>query len=722
MNAAKHEAEEDTWAQLEPHNGSHSAAEQIDWSSFINLEYDPSISLALPSNAPATTESAPHIVTNEPQIFSPDHTPPSIEDDFDFAMFDFPSMEEWWAELPDEVRSGDWVSPTETATVSGHTPKSDSNYSAYANEHPPNLRNEGNDGKRRRRMPPEARRLLTEYFDRHREDPYVPKEEVQQLATDTGLSIRQVQIFFANARARKLPHPVAGCRGVDIPAPSNQQAPMERFLSSSPEDEGISEDAVRAAASKVVWSIKPARARKGRTPSVRSSLQSSTSNSSAASMDSLDSRGSRKGRKRQREPSRNVAKTIFRKPSSPSRKYQCTFCTIDFEQKYDWKRHEESVHFPQKEWVCMPNGPVEDSRCVFCDVGNLDDEHLKSHKSLACSEARSELRTFQRKDKLAQHIKQVHSCQPPKAIKNWCRPIERKVLLLCGFCSLPLPDWKTRADHLSTHFTSSTPMTFWLPELLGGIWPDDALTRSFITSRFSATPNTAGPVPCSVEACPARFPHLRNLTLHRRQAHNIYHPTDAKVVMAKPSTGRHSQRLINLAQQTSRIQITRTDGPSTGAASQSQKPDYITASSAVSTDTRRPLITIQPDEPGCGGSASASASAPHPAWRSVLNNSVVAGARAPVPNPLTRQPVGTARGEVPSLRPSNLGRVGISHAEVAGQAHAHARARAWDGPPVEAIRSILTANREGAGGVRVPVQGMLHSLEQFAEGEAWPRP
>lgn len=446
MNTAKHEIEEDIVAQVELANGTFLATEQIDWSSFVDLEYDPSISFALPGNTPEITEWAPHKPSNDPQSSSPNRIPPSIEDVSQCAIFDFPSMEKWWAELPDEVRSGDWVSPADAATLSGHTPNSDSNYSACGNENFPNLRDEGNVGKRKRRMPPEARRLLTECFERHREDPYVPKEEIQQLAYDTGLSIRQLQVFFANSRARNLPHPAPEYKGVDIPAPANQQGPMERFLSSSPEDEGISEDAVREAATKVDRPIKPARARKGRTPSVRSSSQSSTSNSSAASMDSLDSRGSRKGRKRQREPSHNVAKTVFRKPSSPSRKYQCTFCTIDFEQKHDWKRHEESVHFPQKDWVCMPNGPVEDSKCVFCGLDGADDEHLTLHKSIACSETPRELRTFQRKDKLVQHIKQVHSVQSPKVGKNWCSPIERKVLLLCGFCSLALSDWKMRAE------------------------------------------------------------------------------------------------------------------------------------------------------------------------------------------------------------------------------------------------------------------------------------
>lgn len=426
--------------------GDRVATEQIDWSSFIDFEYDPTNTVASAAGQSASNDRPVETSLNPTQISDPNSIESTIQDIPALDTFDFPSIEEWWAGLPNESQPGDWVSPNESAILPGDTPYSDSNSSAYADVYSPSVGSEGSGTKRRRRMPPDAKRLLTDCFERHRRDPYIPKEEVQQLATDTGLSIRQVQTFFANARARKLPRAGKASAGVNIPALPNQQGPMERFLSSSPEDEGISEEAVRAAANTLNRPIKPARSRKGRAPSVRSSSQNSTSNSSSASMDSLDSRGSRKGRKRQREPSKTVAKSIFRRPSSPSRKYQCTFCHLDFEQKYDWKRHEESVHFPQKEWVCMPNGPIENSQCVFCGSVKVDEEHLKSHKSITCSEAPRTLRTFQRKDKLVQHIKQVHGCPAPNMIKEWCKPIERKLLLLCGFCCLALPDWKTRAE------------------------------------------------------------------------------------------------------------------------------------------------------------------------------------------------------------------------------------------------------------------------------------
>jgi hypothetical protein len=274
-------------------------------------------------------------------------------------------------------------------------------------------------------------------------------------------------------------------------------------------------------------------------------------------------------------------------------------------------------------------------------------------------------------------------------------------------------------------------MTMWLPELIGGIWPNDDLTRSYIRNRFSATEDPDGQVTC--EACPARFLNLRNLTLHRRQIHNIYLPTDSKVVMSKPATG-HSQRLINLAQQTSRIQIARMDAPA-GTTPQNvvphgalvEKPDYTAIFSTVGNSKplpmgMRPAINRQLDEPEHRGFASA----PHAVWRSVLNSNTVASPRVPTTSPFAQQPTARASASARGmLRPSNLGRTGLSHAEVASEATAHSEPLAGrqQGPPVDAIRSILTGNREGVGGVGVPVQGMLHSLEQGGGAEgAWPRP
>lgn len=338
--------------------------------------------------------------------------------------------------------------------------------------------------------------LLDECFERHREDPYVPQDEITELSSQTGLSIRQVRTYFANARevilkysvmpiansisrARKLP-PVLSPRSPSQPQTSlpidirsskdAQQDPMERFLSSSPEDEGIPEEAVRKAAGTFIQPRSTSRRRcisMSDTMSVSDTAFSSGSSSSAGSIDSANSRGPRRGRKRQREPTQKTLETVIRKRSDPLKKYQCTFCTSDFAQKYDWRRHEESVHFPQKEWVCMPDGPTHNSRCVFCDLQHPDEKHLESHNCIQCSKAPHSQRTFLRKDKLIQHIGQVHGCPHPKGIKDWCRPVQQSVTLICGLCGLIQQSWNARAEcvHLLPLFLSLLFSFFFRPRL-----------------------------------------------------------------------------------------------------------------------------------------------------------------------------------------------------------------------------------------------------------------
>ncbi|KAF1967501.1 hypothetical protein BU23DRAFT_602813 [Bimuria novae-zelandiae CBS 107.79] len=735
MDASNNEKRENSWNSITPHGADHAEAEQIDWNSFVNLEYDPTIPAAS-TTGPLEANEECHKHVSQSTGFSTFDPTLDMNNLSSFAALEFPSMDEWWAELPSNTDPGESEHWTTASLSQENTHCSDSASSAYADWQSPELEDEGGDRKRRRRLPPKAKRLLTDCFESHRGDPYIPKEELQELATNTGLSLRQVQTFFANARARKLPRPSTEGGAIDIAAPTNQQGPMERFLSSSPEDEGISEDVVGAAANQMKRPIKPARSRKGVASSVRSNSQSSASASSSASMDSLASRDSRKGRKRQRKSAHTAAKSIFRKPSSPSRKFQCTFCSLDFEQKYDWKRHEESVHFPQKEWVCMPNGPLENAQCVFCEKGNVNDEHLGSHKSIVCSEAPRAQRTFQRKDKLAQHIKQVHGCPPPKMAKEWYRRIERNVLMLCGFCSLELPDWKTRADHLSVHFVNGIEMTMWLPELIGGIWPNDELTRNYTHDKFSVSESPEGKISC--EACPAKFLNLAQVTLHRRQAHSIYRTTDSHSVMARPGANQHSQRLINLAQQTSRIQTARVEsdlgrtgkqsvshhGPLATDPVSSRMVPRVDGSNAPPTSTYgiMPAITNrQLGEPERRGFSSQ----PHSVWPQVLHQGAVASPRTPMRTPLTQKPTTTTSRNQTISRTSLLGNsargMGLSHVELANQAAISVTSSS--APPVEAIRAILTSSRNGVGAVGAPAQGMLHSLEQFEDRDrAWPRP
>lgn len=262
--------------------------------------------------------------------------------------------------------------------------------------------------KRRRRIPPDAKRLLEACFERHKEDPYIPQEEINELVKLTDLSVKQIRTFFANARARKLPRRTPR---LEIPSSkADQQDPMERFLSSSPEDEGLSEDAVREAAQSMSRASSAHSRRRHSSKTDAHSIpdttftSSSGSRSSQASFDSANNRGPRRGRKRQREATQKTNESILRKPSDSFKIFQCTFCTADFAQKYDWKRHEESVHFPQKEWTCIPDGAInEDGKCVFCDKAGPDNAHLETHNCNVCIKSPREQRSFLRKGMLLIH-------------------------------------------------------------------------------------------------------------------------------------------------------------------------------------------------------------------------------------------------------------------------------------------------------------------------------
>ncbi|KAF2878155.1 hypothetical protein BDV95DRAFT_12927 [Massariosphaeria phaeospora] len=407
-----------------------------------------------------------------------------------------------------------------------------------------------NSRKRRKRIPTDAKKLLEDCFERHRDDPYVPQHEISELIAQTGLSARQVRTFFANARARKLPRaPGSQSRNrtkpLDIPASTTMQPdPMTRFLSISPEEEGLSEAAVRKAAESTnhpaapsAWPRQTSFTDALSVSEGADSSQSGGSSSSIASLDSANMRGPRRGRKRQRERTQQASDSMLRRPSNPLKKFQCTFCPTDFAQKYDWRRHEESVHFPQKEWVCMPDGPTwyhganddeGEPRCVFCEQHAPDEEHLQTHNSAACITAPRPQRTFLRKDKLIQHLTQVHIChRPPPAITDWCRPIERSVTLICGFCAAVLPDWAARADHIAQHFgNGGVGMDMWVLGEPGGVVPNGNGVSAAETAarKYGAEEDKDGKIHCG--ACASRFASLAAAVMHQRKVHDTYASRD----------------------------------------------------------------------------------------------------------------------------------------------------------------------------------------------------
>ncbi|KAF2661818.1 hypothetical protein K491DRAFT_387747 [Lophiostoma macrostomum CBS 122681] len=454
-------------------------------------------------------------------------------------LFTTPFLEASWDDLTGEPFSPDFLELS--PQTSNHSLGSDRVQAVPTSviAHTDRSRDEeeesgGSARKKRRRIPSSARKVLDATFERLKEDPYVPQDELRALEERTGLSPKQIRTFFANARARKLPKAIS--YAVDPNAVDKQQDPMQRFLSSSPEDEGIPEDAIRNAVGTTgaSWpspaaALQQSPKRAVDTVSVSGSAFSSNSGSSSsqASADSANSRGSRRGRKRRREPTDKIEESFVRHPSEPSKIYQCTFCATDFSQKYDWKRHEESVHFPQTEWICMPNGPVYDTgggkRCSLCDSEYPDDAHLETHNCQACTTTPQEQHSFMRKDKLVQHLLQVHRCKPPPSIKTWSRPVSRTCTMICGICGhLPL-SWTARIDHYASHFTSGHSMALWLLGRPGGILPQVSPSEEWIQRKMKIEPHPEGDYHCP--DCSNRFV-ITQAMFHKRQAHSDFTDVD----------------------------------------------------------------------------------------------------------------------------------------------------------------------------------------------------
>ncbi|KAG9238137.1 hypothetical protein BJ875DRAFT_437813 [Amylocarpus encephaloides] len=151
------------------------------------------------------------------------------------------------------------------------------------------------------------------------------------------------------------------------------------------------------------------------------------------------------------------------KPAKYQVLYSCTVCEKGFPRKDDWRRHEES-HDPQTYWICMmdeyallvPTGWL----CAFCNTfkkerGEMTEHLLRRHKINECTNKHESKRKWHRKDKLKQHLTQVHHLadNSPGSWEYWNRDVTRKKWAWgCGYCGKCLFTWKGRNDHIAEHY------------------------------------------------------------------------------------------------------------------------------------------------------------------------------------------------------------------------------------------------------------------------------
>lgn len=250
---------------------------------------------------------------------------------------------------------------------------------------------------------------------------------------------------------------------VFIPPSSGPADPLERWKQSPPEGEAASlTDIEKALENSSIYSgglqgsgtpRSGRRTPRSRAPSTGSgrSATSTSSQRSNRSRPSALSNGSQDAS--EKTPSRIQKKKKQSSASNP-RIFCCTFCCDKFKSKYDWMRHENSLHLNLERWVCAPFGgsvvlpSTGRTHCAYCNQLDPTPEHLEQHNHPLCQQHE---RSFRRKDHLLQHMRLFHNLDTSPLIDGWKR-VTTDFPSRCGFCDGRMSNWDERADHLTFHF------------------------------------------------------------------------------------------------------------------------------------------------------------------------------------------------------------------------------------------------------------------------------
>ncbi|KZL87200.1 c2h2 type zinc finger domain-containing protein [Colletotrichum incanum] len=360
-----------------------------------------------------------------------------------------------------------------------------------------------------RRFSRESARILKQWLSNHEDYPYPSHADKQSLQLLTGLTMTQISNWLANARRRQKaiinrrlsssdqsPSTVSGRPGTPMPRRKTRDSPsgmnpIQRWVDSPPEDEPAAVgDIARALSSRRTLAQGGSRSDyyldhssgpssvigESSASSAGSSRDGPLSGASASSQSSGRSRGTSSPLPipRQRRRRRKLGQ---RTPLLQTRGlYQCTFCTETFRTKYDWQRHEKSLHIPLERWTCSPSGPTsvnpetEKICCVFCGQVEPLLDHIARHNFDACQD-----RVFNRRDHLKQHLRLFHDADGVDWVIEAWKASSPEVKSRCGFCGKSLESFSERADHLSDHFKTGRTMADWTGDWGFEQWVLDSL-------------------------------------------------------------------------------------------------------------------------------------------------------------------------------------------------------------------------------------------------------
>lgn len=265
-----------------------------------------------------------------------------------------------------------------------------------------------------------------------------------------------------------------------IPSNSGSVDPLERWKNSPPEAEAASLSAIQNALENpsiyatggrggvpdpLVDGLFQTHRRAGSTTSGESATSASSHRSNRSDLSGLSNGSQRTSDRSSAGIRKKLASTSRRKRTAANnpRIFCCTFCCDKFKNKYDWMRHENSLHLNLENWTCAPFGgsvvlpSTGRVHCAYCNQLDPTPVHLEQHNYGACQE---QTRKFHRKDHLVQHLRLFHHLDTMPLIDDW-KQVITDFSSRCGFCGSRMLNWEERADHLTAHFRQGCTMAHW---------------------------------------------------------------------------------------------------------------------------------------------------------------------------------------------------------------------------------------------------------------------
>ncbi|KAL6804998.1 hypothetical protein GGI42DRAFT_308197 [Trichoderma sp. SZMC 28013] len=297
--------------------------------------------------------------------------------------------------------------------------------------------------------------LLKKWYTSNSTWPYPSAAEKEELSRQTGLSVRQVSQWFVNTRRRDAERPSSELSDISVNPVSLS---LPRSFDATQEQANDVETIDRLQRSSASNAIPELIAQ-----DVSAGIDSQDDAAPSHPRDSDHGSGHRRN---SHTSWRHKATDGLAEERNP-RIYQCTFCTDTFKSRYDWTRHEATLHLALERWSCLPAGPkrwdlgAATPKCSLCDSSDTTGAHLESHHISDCIIKPQALRTFHRKDHLLQHLRLAHGIDKMiPSMHSWKSKIS-EVKSRCGFCGETFSLWSDRNDHLVDHFRRGKSMKDW---------------------------------------------------------------------------------------------------------------------------------------------------------------------------------------------------------------------------------------------------------------------